>query len=136
MCSKRRNSHERVHFQKNFFLAPSQLLIKSSSQFTTSRPAKAQAATRRNRAQKTQLVILSRAAFICRLQYSNLIELLQLKAVGIKQKIHDTHDDNAFFVSPKLDVVLDYDDFLEGIVDVDQGFLFFLHFLLIWNCER
>ena len=55
--------------------------------------------------------------------WANLVVLshsLQIKAVRIQQKIHDTHNNNAFFIAPQLNSILHNNDLFEGIVNANQ----------------
>ena len=50
----------------------------------------------------------------------NSYKWLQLQGVRIQQEVHKPHNENALFITPGFDVILHDDDFLEGIIHVEQ----------------
>lgn len=58
------------------------------------------------------------------------------QAIIIHQKINQSDGQDAVFVSPRLDVILHHNDFLEGIIDLQERSHLLLALLLIRQCQR
>ena len=59
------------------------------------------------------------------------IKCLYIKAVAIKQKVHDVYDQVALIIFPRLCAVVYNDDLFERIIDMVERCLFLFHLLLI-----